>query len=327
MKIPKTVINSNLIDEGITPSELATFDSCAEKWYLSYNHLLQLDEINWASVYGSAIHASLEEFYKTKGKSITWNLNPPKLKLQSLQFEQDLEYWDHVGLAQVRAYTSRYKNDFKIWKIKQLEYKFDFTYENLRWKGMADMIVEDEHGDWFIFDTKTSGRLDASVADMYEIRFQFMYYVWAATKTWPERRIAGYIPSIIKKPQLKQGSNESAAAFGERVRCDMIARPEAYFYRNVFPTSPESIRNFELNVLNPKAARMLLLRNPDIDRRTLTALARNKNTDTCCKYGSNYKCHFLDICRNTSDGFNLQEMQLGAFRRRENKHVELAEND
>lgn len=314
-------INPEMISEGLTQSEMQCWDNCAEKWYLGYNLMLQLrGKFSWALTYGSWIHESLEEFYRTKGKRWSWD---PKLKdVQFMRAERLVErvYWERLGQLQMEIYASHYKHDPSFMRIEATEEIIDIEFEGVRLKGMVDVyLYSKKHEGYYMMDHKTTGRLDKQTVLGWDFRLQFMFYCWLARQKWgKEMPVHGFFINAIKKPQLRfNAQKESLDGFLQRVQTDMLQAPEKYFYRERLRLKKGDLDHFEATILRPKLDRVRMLFDPKIPASVKSMLVRNKNTDYCLHYGQ--PCEFINACKN---GLKLEKH---AFRKREHKHMELAE--
>lgn len=318
------IIDPATFTEGFTQSELQTADDCAEKWYLQYNLRLgkKAEGFTWYFVYGDWIHEGLENFYKSKGKD--WSFRPEvrdkeKASLEQLQEE---EYWKRLAALQLSIYASHYKNDFKFWQPKGEEVQIDLKWEKWRLKGMIDLLMKTRmlKPKMFVWDHKTTGRLDNTIVTGWNFRLQFMFYVWLARKLWPKKKIRGFYVNAIKKPLLRQKQNESLDQLMDRIRIDMLENPEKYFYRNKMVLKKRDIQRFEDTILRPKLERMSLLTDKRVPLEVRTAIARNKNSNNCIKFG--HACQFLQAC---TKGLDIAATTMTI---RDTKHRELtAESD
>lgn len=315
-------INPESLADGLTQSEMQTWDNCAEKWYLGYNLMLHKQgKFSWPLAYGGWIHGALEEFYTTRGKR--WSLDC-KIKDRNFVSHESLadeDYWKGVAEVQMACYASHFKHDCKIMKPIAVEEIIDFTFEGIRLKGMVDIFAQDltsKKPAYYVWDHKTTGRIDKTTVFGWDFRFQFMFYCWLATKIdkWKDLPCKGFIINAIKKPQLRQGTNETLNGFLQRLQIDMQQRPENYYYREKLLLKTGNLDHFENQILRPKLNRIKLLHDPKVSHEIKTIILRNKNTDHCVsKFGS--VCEFLPACQY---GLEIEGHQ---FRKRENKHQEL----
>jgi hypothetical protein len=319
-------INPDLIGEGITQSEMQTWDNCPEKWYLGYNLMLsRRGQFSWATTYGSWMHNSLEEFYRTKGKRWSWaptldGITEKDLRFSSQRVLRDRELYTRLGQLQMEIYASFYKDDPKHWEIVGTEDIIDFEFEGIRLKGKLDVrAIQKAYKRLIIWDHKTTGRLDKDTALGWEFRLQFMFYMWLAMRDpkFKKERPRGFMVNAVKKPQLKWGDTEPVESYLQRVQIDMMQKPEKYFYRDPQLLKEGDMERFEATILRPKLERVKMLFNPKISDEVKTLIVRNKNTDTCRKYGQ--PCEFITACKNGLD------IEKRAFYRREVKHRELVE--
>ena len=306
-------------EEGFTQSEITTRDNCAQKWYWTYVELLQkMGSFSWALVYGSALHATLEQMYTTKGER--WS--PEEVKIPAgveLTLAQQAlqEYYNELVKIQTARYAAFWKDEFAMLQVVAVEEVIDITFCGIRFKGMIDLIAKTPDGRIWIFDHKTCSRLDAQTQMGWDFRFQFMFYMWLVSKKYPDWKLAGFTVNAIKKPALRQGKTESTATFLSRIEMDMIAEPEKYFYRENMPLTKESMEHFEKMILEPKLKILQLLTDEESPAIIKEVLAHNPNTDACMHYGS--PCTFLPLCRR---GWELEGFQ---YEKKETKHTELAD--
>ncbi len=313
-------LNAASIGQGMTQSEMQCWDNCPEKWYLGYNLMLALrGKHSWALTYGSWIHEALDEYYKTKGKR--WHIDPKVRDKHFLNAQQlsEYDYWVELANVQMSIYASHYKNDFKFFNILTTEEIIEFEWQGVLLKGMVDMFLQEKKtGKFFMKDHKTTGKIDKQVVMGWDFRLQFMFYVWLCLKT-KRQSPSGYFVNAMKKPQLKQGANETTKQFLQRVQIDMLSRPEVYFYRERLVLLKGDMEHFEKNILQPKIDRLKVLQDPKVSDSIKIMMARNKNTDYCLHYGQ--PCEFMRVCKN---GLAVEK---AAYRKREVKHMELVETE
>jgi hypothetical protein len=317
LDLSKTVINVANLEEGLTQSELTTWDECAEKWYLGYNHMLaKRGTYAWHFIYGDGVHNTLEHWYKTRGELEVATLQFPDDVFPSAQETDDLRKWQLVLQAQMEAYTNYYRDDFDQYEVLQTEQEFVIEHQGVKLRGKIDLVLRHKaSGDIVVPDHKTAGRL---TVDGWEFRFQFMFYAWAAQKFLGEP-INWFMPNGIKKPALRVGKAESLESYAQRVKADMLNEPDKYYLRVNLPVQ-EQLAHFEKKILQPKINRVKLLTQPKVSGSIIELLVRNQNTAHCVKFGVNNQCQFFDLCKN---GF---EKEGFAFTQRPSKHQELDED-
>lgn len=314
--------------EGCTQSEMTTMDNCGMLWFWKYALLLKKKGgFSWALAFGSAMHQCWEEMYATGGKR--WSVPQvraflPKGVSLSLDQQKQEEYWQGVLQIQAECYAHRYRDEFELIRTEKVEMIVDLVHEfegqKIRLKGMVDLqfcnVAND--GLW-IMDHKTSGRLDLKTVQGWDFRFQFMFYLWLATKQMEQegqsRRFQGYEINALKKPTIKVRVNDTLPQFFERLRNEMLMEPEKYYYRERLLLNKQALDHFEKHVLEPKLHRIMLLTNPEVSDSIKLSIVNNMNTDYCQRYGG--PCEFLPLCAH---GFELEGFQ---YEQRAIKHEEL----
>lgn len=299
---------------GFTQSEITTWDDCAEKWYLGYNHMLQKKgEFSWHFVYGDAFHRSLEAWYASGGVPSVASLQFPLGVILSNEQEAEAKLKQKILDVQMERYFSYYRDDLTLQEIWLNEQIITVEFEGVKLTGKLDRGFTFQGIDVLV-DHKSAGRFDPASLNGWHFRFQFMFYLWLARMAFPKRILNRFQVNMLKKPALRQGVKESIETFVARVRQDMIQRPEEYFKRVELSTIKGSMEHFEERVLKPKIQRIKMLTQCS-DPAIIEVLVRNQNTSNCVKYGST--CQFLPICQNSwkLEGFQYQQ--------RETKHEEL----
>lgn len=320
MVFEKFRFNPANLDEGFTQSEISTLSNCGMLWNLRYNlGLRQTGVFSWALVVGDAVHDAVEQLLATRGETFTLKpfRYPTDVILSPAQLDKE-QYWIGIANVMVEAYREYWKGDFDYFyePATDIEMELDTVYEGLRLRGKLDWKMRPGvHEGFFIVDHKTCKRLDKSMAEEWDFRFQFMFYPWAAERMG--HKIHGFMPNAIKKPELKVKIGESLEAHFARVRVDMLTEPEKYFYRERQVITKEAMSHFENVVLKPKIARLQLLANPDPSlQNAQIAIAHDMNTDHCQRYGA--PCDYISLCRHGWEKFGWMYSQ------RQSKHEELA---
>lgn len=316
MLLPKdnsTIIRPETFKAGFTQSEIGIWDDCAEKWYLSYNHQLRRrGGFEWYFIYGDGVHATLEHWYRT-GEEKVATLQLPEDVIPTADTQYELRKWQHILKVQMERYFIYHADDLTAWTPWAVEETVAVEFEGVKFTGKIDLGYQvDGDSANILMDHKTFGMDDY---EGWQFRFQFMFYLWLAAKA-TKKKINRFVVNGIKKPQLRQGKDESLESFGVRIMQDMIQVPDKYFQRHPLPMIAHSMEHFEERVLRPKIERIKLLTQATTPDIVIEALVRNQNTHNCVKYGE--MCEFLPICKS---GFQREGHW---YFQRENKHEELA---
>jgi hypothetical protein len=314
---PNVLLHPRTIREGFTQSELTEFGKCHQKWNWRYNHLLEkAGTFNLPFMVGSAFHDVMEQFYNTKGERFTVaTLQFEEGVIPSLQDQVDLDYWNHVLPAMVRAYAVYYKGDHAKWKIHSFEEEIEIVYRGFRLRGKIDLTLEDDTG-IYTLDHKTSSRLNKDVVAGWDFRFQFLFYLWLKSKTVLPFPLKGYYINAVKKPELRVKKTESIPEFAQRVFEDMVVEPDKYFYRDRLPIDQATLDHFERTVVNHRLRLFEAVLDPSTPLDLAQAIVQDKNTDECQHYNGP-PCPYLELCRH-----GYQKMSF-LYTRKENKHMEL----
>lgn len=313
----RTILRPETLAAGFTQSEIGTWDQCAEKWYLGYNHLLRMKgTFEWYFVYGDGVHDTLSRWY-TNGDERVAILQVPADVILTAEQEFELQKWQAILGVQMEHYFRYYKDDLETWTPWANEEIVEVEFEGIRLTGKVDLgfSIDGEAGD-ICADHKTYGMDDTAG---WEFRFQFMFYLWLIRQA-TGRNVQKFLVNGIKKPALKLGKAESIETFTDRVRQNMIQEPEKYFNRQPLHAIKDAMENFEERSLRPKIERIKAafgLTQAPVSGMLLESLVRNQNSHHCVSYGK--VCQFMPICKHGH--------QREAFRyvRRADKHQELAE--
>lgn len=308
-----TKLYANTFRDGFTQSEFGTWADCAEKWYLGYNQRLSVrGGFEWHFVYGDAVHDTLAHFYRNGDERIAALQFPIETILTSQQ-EYERDMWQGILNAQMKRYFEYYQDHLEVFSPWSVEETLEVVFEGITFKGKLDLgyTIDGQKGN-IIDDHKTYGIDDY---EGWNYRFQFMFYIWLTQKA-KKIKIDKFVVNGIRKPQLRQGKEESLKSFTIRVEQAMIQEPTKYFTRHPLHMIKNSMEHFEQRVLRPKIEKIKLLTQASTPANIVEVLVRDQNTHTCVRYGA--KCQFLPICKHGSlrDGH--------AYVRRQEKHVELA---
>lgn len=339
-RLNKPAIFEAVNNNALTQTEMMTRASCPRKWY--YRYVLRLDRIkgiNYHFVYGELMHLALAKLYNSGHYGSTYKehfIAVPKIEVPdtTILSPDDL---DELGLihnkVQIAFNSYRmhyYRTDVNM-RVRKVENVFETTYRGFRLQGKIDMVAHPSSRDGvFIWDWKTSGRFDPMMLDAWTFRFQFLFYCWLYWRCTGERPSGTMVNGLAKsmlRPKLtnrKLKLKETPEEFIKRVREDMIANREKYFYRQRMPLTTNQLERFQKEMLDPHIDSFGLLATNAIDQREdlvyskLKALAGAMNTGQCHMYGS--FCEYLALCK---DG----HIMLGEYERRVSKHTEMKEEE
>lgn len=310
-----TVIRPEIFKEGFTQSEIGVWDNCAEQWYLGYNHMLKRKgTFEWYFIYGDGVHSTLQSWYKDGNPTVA-RLQFPSDVIPTREQQFELEKWQAILEVQMERYFIRYEDDLDTWTPWANEEVVATEFEGIKLTGKLDLgfSVDGVAGN-ILSDHKTYN-LEDTIG--WQFRFQFMFYIWLAQRALGHK-IQKFLVNGIKKPQLRQGKDESLPSFIIRIRSSMIQEPDKYFQRTPLLMIAHSMEHFESRVLRPKIERIKAVRaltQGKGDAMIVESLVRNQNTNNCVKYGS--CCQFLPICQH---GYNRE---AAFYTRRQTKHEEL----
>lgn len=322
------------VGSALTQGEMMLRASCARKWY--YRYALRLDKrgfLDFNLVYGSLMHKLLETLYKGKAYAFPPDEVPINISEEIMRQLTEEDYLfkpnDYAELKLTKAKVqiafdayrrNYYQLDAKL-MIKGVETTIDIEFHGLRLVGKLDMVAKpNAHDGIFIWDYKTAGHLDAMSLDAWTFRFQFLFYCWLywkATGIKPTgTMVCGLVKSALRPKQTDRKTKqiETSEEYLFRIKGDMSANREKYFYRQRIPMVNGALERFEKEVLMPHLNAFAVLGQEFINADIINALALSMNTNQCHMYKS--YCEYLSLCK---DG----QMAMGEFDRREAKHPEI----
>jgi hypothetical protein len=226
------------------------------------------------------------------------------------------------------AYRRHYHTLDQLINVYAVEHTFELPYQDFLLCGAIDMVAKPNLKDgFFIWDWKSTSKLDALILDTWAFRFQFLFYAWLWWRITGEKPTGIMVQGLLKcqlKPKQadrKTKRMETRQEYLHRVAGDMQANRERYFYRQRLPLGKGVLERFEDEMLCPHLEAFSALREgtgKPLTRLPVTAvnaLAMAMNTSQCYVYG--HYCEYLNLCK---DG----PMALGEYDKRPWKHPELA---
>lgn len=317
----------------LTFSEIWAFKNCRQRWAYTYKDRLTTKIDTPPLFLGKYYHSSLEWFYYSKffeGHQPTeqeladkfidltnkrverLRANYPNLD----QYTDQLEFNQNLGEAMVRNWIkARTRDSFTMTEINgRIPIEVSFTVPIItpagtpsslyRFRGKIDGIV-DYLGHKWLLEIKTSKYWSESDIDLLPIDPQCLGYMYGATKTFPDLKLAGAIYSVTKKSSLRLGKAEDQKEFRKRVIQDYSEKTDKYYINTPIYTQPEAIEDFATQLYDITKD----MHNPKVYKSV------GKST---CGFG----CQFRQLCTATSCD-HREAIKDQFYRTKEVKHEEL----
>ena len=282
------------------------------------------------------LHAALAKLYKSSEHGYTYKerfVEVPKFPIPEGVIltpadREELEIIKAKVQIAFNAYRMHYYKADQRLLVRSVEEVLTTNFFGVTLEGRVDMAANPKGRDGlFIWDFKTAGRFDASMLDAWSFRFQFLYYCWLWWRCTGERPSGVMVNGLAKtllRPKIvnrKTKQKESKEEYLARVKLDMQANREKFFYRQRMPLAKGMLERFEKEMLVPHINSFKMLGSIPSDTNVQTlqeaiinSLAMSMNTSQCHMYNS--FCEFLPLCK---DG----HVMIGEYRKRAVKHAEL----
>lgn len=204
------------------------------------------------------------------------------------------EYYKAITLTVMGRYFEYYKDDFKF-KFEEVEGQFDVKWNGFRLIGKRDGLFR-KGGRRLLFEHKTKSTIyEATIMQMLEFDFQNLYYI-ISNELDTGSPVDGVLYNVIRKPQSKQGKNETLKEFAERLGQVIDKDPEHYFKRYEVEYSKEQKEEFQFELFEK------LTRIKDLIEGKRPPL---KNEGFCF---AGYPCDYLKACsQGHMEGFTQRK--------------------
>lgn len=277
----------------ITQSEIQTFCDCRVKHHFSYEQLLKPKRVNIAFHLGNVIHKWLELYYLGTPAPLA-AINSEALVTAGTLGSEDAEEIRQTlnaleGIAAIYPSVDPVKR-YKL-EVLKVEYQFQIQDPNVprrKLTGKIDLLLRDSSKRIWIMDHKSVSRIDQRFANGFRTNRQMQIYLMGARfdpNILSLGKVAGVIPNLIRKPQLRRKVSETTEQeFHARVRADIDARQDEYFFSDMIPFEPAINKDTEEEVW-PLIKEI---------RKPLKERLMYKNPAHCESYLG--KCAFHDIC-------------------------------
>lgn len=267
-----------LFRDGLTQGSINLFLQCRGQFHLSMVEGWTAKKSSTAIEFGSAFHYCLS--LMREGVSVKSLLQKYMRKYKSHLTGEDKEDFKLI-LAQVEIVLEIYQvywkkhDDKKDWVLREETFRceypvksvleFDTTDRKVPLRGRWDGLYR-KKGKLWLHETKTKGQIDEEgIKSMLPFDPQTMLYCYAAKQRFPDMQIGGTLYDVIRRPQLKQGKNESPKAFLDRIVKDIKERPRWYFHRWEVVLQPKDLQLWEDHWLQP-ILRQIVLWNEEKDK-------------------------------------------------------------
>lgn len=283
---------------AITQSEMVTFSRCEQLHKFRYLELLRPMFQGTNLEMGTAIHLGLEK------KSPEAASNHIEESSKGLILREDIERAQvSAGIAEIMV-----RGALDMWSEwpEQAEVEFSLPLRNPStgrqsrthsYAGVMDGLC-----DRFVWEHKSSSRVDASYMDRLDVDFQVSAMLEAASIRL-KKAMRQMIYTILRKPTMKRRKNDTVEDYLKRMEDDYAKRPEFYYFRETITRTEE-----EMDLWRREAweihKRILYTQNGGLPVR---------NTESCVgRFG---RCSFLDLC--------CKAVTRDAYRVIDNPHPEL----
>lgn len=241
----------NLEEDGITQGLLSNWVDCHQRALHWLRRLTRRDdEESLPMAFGNAAHKVLEWLYAEKRKPgkipsaahihklnqrwlDTWHADNPRASAKLIErVEACAAFLDGV----IPAYVAHWSDDFTKRRWIGVEHEFSIPYttadgRKTRIRGVVDGVFLEKRIAWLL-ETKTKSWVDQEfLVRWLPMDLQTNIYLWAVRQLIPERKVAGVVYNLIRRPALRQKKDETLRQFAQRCAEDVLARPDWYFLR------------------------------------------------------------------------------------------------
>ena len=276
--------------ETLSASRMAAFLACPRKHYYQYELGLEREDAAPALRFGSAMHAALEA--RANGAGI---LDAYEAAKAGRQLDDPIELAKLYGL--LSGYYAVYGDaDSEQETIATMHPECQWTLpiptsRTFQHVGIIDGLAVLKDGRTAIVEHKTTGE-DISATSDYWTRLQFngqlfLYVLAARAYGWDVDTV---IYDVIRKPAIRQKTNETPEQYGGRLAADAAERPDFYYARREVAILDSAIAEFEIQ--RDVICKMLLHCKAAARKAALPehGWARNCNGVTC------RGCDFAGFC-------------------------------
>lgn len=294
----------------LTHSSMQTFRDCRTKYKYRYQLGIVPTEPEPALVFGSAIHAGLEFWFK-------YGTIDAALEIFNTYSDKLSEEDAIKGRCLLQKYVETYSRE--EFEVVEIEKPFNVALLNpstgrisriFELAGKIDGLVKTETGAYYILEHKTA----ADISDAYKRRIlidtQIALYATAIERA-EHISIKGAIYDVIKKPRLIMKKGETESEFKAR-QADLIAKnksgrstakkqeaetAEQFAERVTEAITPDYFQRFVIDFsLDQKTD---VMKTIWAQSRDMINMNIYRNTGKCAFMG--VECPYLELCRHGGD--------------------------
>lgn len=270
----------------LTASEIRAWQSCRQAWYFRYHEGLVPITPPKAPAFGTLVHSLLARHYGA---------------------ESTVEPGDAVSIAQARAIVAAYSAHDPVARLQHSVQHVELTFtcraptpkgrsRKVTLAGKIDLITTDRYGNTWLWDHKVCSTFPNPT--WLRLNIQMRLYLYAAEELGLHP--VGIVYNMIRKPHLQQRQGETLEAYEDRLREDILARPDFYFRTELIASGPDLLKEVRDELITYV--------------RTVGKGPITRNPEACRHLG----CVYMDLCLQDSP-------LLRAGFRREEPHSELGE--
>lgn len=324
------------VRNSVSWSEVKTFQRCQKQWEYKYDERLEPKAKVRPLFLGNWVHRSLQTHY-VEGD---WKIGHLEyVKQWDGLFEEERQGLRKRGRGMMppfpevverimRSYAWYYREE--NWNVVAAELEFEVDLPLVidgvrqRFKGIIDLIIEDENGDKWVIDHKTASTIPDPTS-FHAMDPQLMMYPWAAKEAW-DWDVAGIYYNYVKSkpPTLPQLTARGAvsrrkivtdyptlrrfirqndldpADFGAELKA--LRRKSPFLRRYRYPRETTVTREVLLDILS-------VTKHIRQDKR------RNRTITRDCQR----MCSFHDLCRAELNGLDTTRMRKDSFQIKKKK--------
>lgn len=282
----------DLKKEGTSQSLLSAFPSCRQRYLFLVNRWKPIDSGN-VFEFGNIHHEMLDKAYSAGRPPSKGILKRRLNKYQSIREPEfsamSLEHFERqIALSEMilPIYFEYYQDDFLKVTFVECEEVFELNFVGyiIRGKKDARFIYNKKKKIIWLMEHKTKGRVEADILEgVLNFDFQNLFYLLADDLEYGDDT-SNVLYNIIRNPGHKQKKGESFLAYIERIKQDILERPEHFFIRYECPYDIATKNEFKIDLYN-----------------TLCEVEKFLNGDLPCYKNRNackmpYKCQYLNAC-------------------------------